>query len=418
MADTLLHTVSLCTGVGMLDVGFAAGLEYLGIRCRTVLYAEREAYAAAVLLARMEEGSLDAAPVWCGDFTQLDGRQFRGVVDCVVAGFPCQDLSVAGKRAGLDGERSGLFFEVLRFACDCGARWLFLENVSAIASAPASVMDGTEELEERAAARVMGELADCGWDAEWLTLSASDVGASHKRERWFCLAWKNLDDAGRRALRHDGKDKRPAAGEVNEASGAGGLLGNAGLQRIDLQQWPHGAEYPGTGGELVNAIGNRWGTRRMPDGKDDRDFTSATGEIAVVNPECARWGPARDRHSFHQARESEPGIGDVADTGKQGLQGNKFGHPCNSNGGGRRHMDQLPNFVAYSPLARQIDDGEKSSEISQSSPRRLNPLFAEWLMGWPKDWTNAGPSASGASEMGLYRSKLQLHLSCLLDGQA
>lgn len=52
----------------------------------------------------MEEGSLAAAPIWCGDFTDLRGEQFRGVVDCVVAGFPCQDLSIAGRRAGLDGK--------------------------------------------------------------------------------------------------------------------------------------------------------------------------------------------------------------------------------------------------------------------------------------------------------------------------
>jgi DNA (cytosine-5)-methyltransferase 1 len=138
---------------------------------------------------------MDAAPVW-SDVCTFDAAAWRGRVDCVVAGFPCQDLSVAGRRAGLDGKRSGLFFEVTRIAADCGAWLLFLENVAGIATATASVVDAEEgKLDERAAARVVGELADLGWDAEWITLAASDVGASHGRARWFCLAWR-MDDAG------------------------------------------------------------------------------------------------------------------------------------------------------------------------------------------------------------------------------
>lgn len=148
----------------------------------------------------MEEGSLDAAPVW-SDVSTFDARAFRGRVDCVVAGFPCQDLSVAGRRAGLNGKRSGLFFEVVRIATDCGAWLIWLENVAGIATATASVVDEEgEQWQERAAARVVGELADLGWHAEWLTLSASDVGASHGRARWFCLAWRAMADAN-----HDGR---------------------------------------------------------------------------------------------------------------------------------------------------------------------------------------------------------------------
>jgi DNA (cytosine-5)-methyltransferase 1 len=143
----------------------------------------------------MEAGALDKAPIW-NDLVTFDGTAWRGRVDCVIAGFPCQDLSVAGRRAGLDGKRSGLFFEVCRIADDCGAQFLVLENVSGIASATASVVDEEEgELDERAAARVVGELADRGWDAEWMHLRASDVGASHERERWFCLAWRDVADS-------------------------------------------------------------------------------------------------------------------------------------------------------------------------------------------------------------------------------
>src|SRR3546814_18014295 len=124
----------------------------------------------------MEAVALVPAPIW-SDMLTFDGAAWRGRVDCVIAGFPCQDLSIAGQRAGLDGKRSGLFFTVCDIADACDAQFLLLENVSGIASATATVVDEAEgELEERAAARVLGELADRGWDAEWITLSASDVG--------------------------------------------------------------------------------------------------------------------------------------------------------------------------------------------------------------------------------------------------
>lgn len=90
---------------------------------------------------------------------------------------------------------------------------------------------------------------------------------------------------------------------------------------------------------------------------------------------------------------------------------------CTLTGGGRKHMDQLANFVAYSPLAQQISDGPPSSPSTPSSPRRLNPIFVSWLMGWPSTWVIADPRACGASEMELYRSRLQQQLSCLLGDQ-
>jgi DNA (cytosine-5)-methyltransferase 1 len=210
----VIHSIELCAGVGMLGEGVRAALEFYGWQHRTVAYVERETAAAAQLVALMESECLDAAPIW-PDLTTFDGEAWRGKVDCVIAGFPCQDMSVAGKRVGLDGARSGLFFNVCQIADDCGAWLLILENVAGIASATASVVDEAEgELDERAASRVVGELADRGWNAEWLHLSASDVGASHGRERWFCFSWR---------------------------------MGNTGLQHQHIQQREDGAEYQGAG---------------------------------------------------------------------------------------------------------------------------------------------------------------------------
>lgn len=193
----------------MLGEGVRTAFELLGISHRTVCYVEREAAAAGQLATLMEAGALHPAPIW-SDLLTFDGAAWRGCVDLVVAGFPCQDLSIAGRRVGLDGKRSGLFFDVLDIADDCGALGLVLENVSGIATATASVVDEAEgALEERAAARVLGELADRGWDAEWITLSASEVGASHGRARWFCVAWRRMADASKPRLPHTEQPGKP-----------------------------------------------------------------------------------------------------------------------------------------------------------------------------------------------------------------
>lgn len=216
-----LHSIEICAGVGMLGEGARAAFDFLGIEHRTVCYVEREAPAAAQLARLMEAGALDQAPIW-SDLLTFNGSAWSGCVDLLIAGFPCQDISIAGRRAGLDGKRSGLFFDILDIADDCDAQGLFLENVSAIATATASTVDEAEgDLEERAAARVVGELADRGWDAEWITLSASDVGASHRRARWFCLAWRRVANTGHgpRADQPLGIGRR--GGAVAHADGTG-----------------------------------------------------------------------------------------------------------------------------------------------------------------------------------------------------
>ncbi|MDE2022046.1 MAG: DNA cytosine methyltransferase [Patescibacteria group bacterium] len=242
----------------MLDEGLAAGLRHLGIRSRTLFYAEREAHPAAVLASRMQEGSLDAAPVWFGDFTRIDTDAFYGILDILCAGIPCQDLSIAGARAGLDGKRSGLFFDLIRIASDCGAKRLFLENVAGIHTATASVVDKEEgALDERAASRILGELADLGWNAEWITIPASDVGASHARDRWFCFAWR---------------------------------VGDARLQLQHIQQRQVWAKYSGT----VCEVGTPGCVRRSKGHEQDRPATSGAGQHEENN-----WSPDRGRHVAH-----------------------------------------------------------------------------------------------------------------------
>lgn len=126
-----------------------------------------------MLLARQRDGVLERFPIW-DDVRTFDGGPWRGCVDMVCGGFPCQDVSAAGTARGLDGERSGLWREMFRVVCEVGPRFLFVEN--------------SPMLVGRGLSRILRDLAGAGYDAAWCVLGASDVGARHRRDRLWLLA--------------------------------------------------------------------------------------------------------------------------------------------------------------------------------------------------------------------------------------
>ncbi|MEM7308875.1 MAG: DNA cytosine methyltransferase [Planctomycetota bacterium] len=173
--------LALCSGIGGLELGVSLAS---GGASRTVCYVEREAYAAACLVARMEDEALDSAPV-ADDLKAFDGRPWRGVVDLVSAGYPCQPFSNAGRQRGAQDERH-LWPDVARVLGEVGPRVVVLENV------PGHLRVGFDA--------VLGDLASLGFDAEWGVFSAAEVGAPHHRDRLFVLAWR-VSEASRDALR-------------------------------------------------------------------------------------------------------------------------------------------------------------------------------------------------------------------------
>jgi len=134
---------------------------------------EIEPYCRKILFQRQRDGILPKFPIW-DDVTTFDGTPWKGKVDVVCGGFPCQDISVAGKGDGLDGERSGLWGEMARIIRDVAPRFVFVEN------SPALVVRGL--------GRVLGDLASMGYNARWGVLGACHVGAPHKRERIWIMA--------------------------------------------------------------------------------------------------------------------------------------------------------------------------------------------------------------------------------------
>ena len=142
----------------------------------------------------MADGQLPNAPIW-DDVTTLRGDMLPHI-DIIYGGFPCQDISVAGAGKGLEGKRSGLFFEIIRLAKEIKPAFLFLENVPAIRT--------------RGLDRVIQELTKIGYDCRWTMLSAEDIGANHKRQRWFLLAYS------RRELRTGGIEQGSYGLEVGK----------------------------------------------------------------------------------------------------------------------------------------------------------------------------------------------------------
>ena len=160
--------------------GILGGL-LLGHTC--VCAVEIEPYCRKVLFQRQRDGILPKFPIW-DDVRTFRGTFWRGNVDVVCGGFPCQDISSAGNGAGIAGERSGLWKEMARIIGEVGPRYVLVEN--------------SPMLVGRGLGVVLGDLAEMGYDARWGVFSAADVGARHERERIFILA--DADKIGRTQL--------------------------------------------------------------------------------------------------------------------------------------------------------------------------------------------------------------------------
>ena len=167
-----VNELALFAGAG----GGILGGKLLG--WRTVCAVEWDEHARAVLKARQDDGCLEPFPIW-DDVQTFDGKPWRGLVDVVSGGFPCQDISAAGKGAGIDGERSGMWKHMARIVGEILPPFVFVEN--------------SPMLVGRGLAVVLGDLAEMGYDARWGIMGAHHAGAPHKRDRIWIVA--NSDKA-------------------------------------------------------------------------------------------------------------------------------------------------------------------------------------------------------------------------------
>jgi len=162
-----LNELALFAGAG----GGILGGKLLG--WNTICAVEWEAYPASVLAARQNEGLLPPFPIW-DDVQTFDGKPWKGIVDVVSGGFPCQDISAAGKGTGIEGAKSSMWKHMARIIGEVEPAFAFIEN--------------SPMLRTRGLGVVLQDLAKMGYDAEWGVLSAASVGANHKRERMWIVA--------------------------------------------------------------------------------------------------------------------------------------------------------------------------------------------------------------------------------------
>lgn len=192
---TKITHVSLCSGYEGIGLGLRRVLPNL----REIAYVEREGFAVANLVAKMEAGELDAAPVFT-DVKKFPFKEFCGCVDILSAGFPCQPFSASGKRDGVEDPRH-LFPFIRDGIRQCQPRIVFLENVEGIISSKTA--DGESVLQY-----VLREMEGLGYRATAGIFSAAEVGAPHQRKRVFILA--DSSGPGQQALRDKRRAKRTA----------------------------------------------------------------------------------------------------------------------------------------------------------------------------------------------------------------
>jgi DNA (cytosine-5)-methyltransferase 1 len=258
---------------------------------RTVCAVEFASYPRSVLLARQRDGQLSRFPIW-DDVTTFDGKPWRGRVDVVSGGFPCQDISSAGKGAGLDGARSGLWSEMARIIGEVRPRFVFVENSPMLTSRGLGV--------------VLGDLASMGFNAEWGVLGARDAGAPHKRDRIWIV--------GRARARNDwyanGADVC-SVGEVSKWGADAGGSGRISGAQFDRYRIVADADDMGNGGCRGSGVCADSEVQHAGRGDGDgREFSETSGR-SVANSSLS--GSERgERHARTSGEDRRGGVDDRA----------------------------------------------------------------------------------------------------------
>lgn len=280
-----LYELALFAGAG----GGILGGKLLG--WQTICAVEINDYARSVLLARQDDGCLEPFPVW-DDVRTFDGRPWRGAVDVVSGGFPCQDISAANANAaGIAGERSGLWREMARIVGEVRPRYVLVEN--------------SPMLVGRGLGLVLGDLAAMGYDARWGIVGAWNAGAPHKRDRIWMLAHAELLERPEPvpARREESMGGR-ASGERGQSAGAvagrGGILADAsGVGRGQGRSGGFGSGGAGEREQTLQAVADAEGER-----------CGEAGELRCEQP--AQWPCSGSAAGESDWWKTEPRVGRVA----------------------------------------------------------------------------------------------------------
>ncbi len=287
-----MNELALCAGVGGLSLGLKIAIPDHRIVC----YVERESYAASTLVARMEDKTLDKAPIW-DDVTTFNGKAWRGKVDIVTAGYPCQPFSTAGKKLGTKDPRH-IWPDIARVIGEVKPAWVFIENV------PNHLQLGFDE--------VRSDLQGLGFGIEAGLFSAEETGAPHIRKRLFALAYAiGSQPTGRRNPRDILSSTSGAQEKAQQRERGRDTIGNGGRA--------------GEKGYVAYAEGGGFGRRQDKQGRKreirvrpNAQRKSATRRARIVaDAEIKRLQEWRHKpgSSYSSSREAQS---DGSDTGLDG----------------------------------------------------------------------------------------------------
>lgn len=328
-----LTAVSLFAGIG----GFELALGNHGVK--VVASVEIDDAARGVLKHRFPDTKLftDVQQVTGDDLIAAGFVPERGII---TGGFPCQDLSVAGRRAGLAGARSGLYWEIVRLAEETKAKWLVLENVPGLLTSQKGRDMGI----------VLGTLVDCGYSVSWRVLDAQFFGVAQRRRRVFIVAGRTSEQrVGQILLESEGSRRNFEAGEPQGEVATRAITESTGVNSEPVLMRGREGKPGGGKGPLLSY---------------NKSLTIATANDQVLFDVVSETYPIHDKATrFNGKRKLHDGSYSLDGAGN-GLGIGEDGAPMNT-----------------------LTSGDRHAVGTESNVRRLTPVECERLQGFPDDWT-------------------------------
>ncbi|MFD9586644.1 DNA cytosine methyltransferase [Streptomyces sp. NPDC059980] len=369
--------ISLCTGSGALDQAVEAvtGLP-------TVLVGEKDPAASRLLAARLP-GARNLGDITAVDFAELAATVARPAA--LTAGFPCQDISNAGPRGGIAGDRSGLWKTIARAVRQLRPRLVFLENVAALRSRGLDV--------------VAADLAALGYDARWMCLRAGDpeVGACHRRDRWFAVAYPAAEDPHLAVGTQWGTATPGQAQGGRARADAGGRSGLLAAPDGQLRLLPTPAAADGTGGPGTSP-------------KRQGGMNLRTAVTLLPTPAARDWKSGASNLLGTNSRPLNEVVVNLLPTPK--ASDGPHGGPNQRDTAGNYYLPGqavrldgrwvATNGTDYGPAIRRWEQvlgrpAPEPTEAGTKGNRRLSPAFVEWMMGADPGWVTG-------TDLGLSRS--------------
>ena len=377
--EMMIKYGSLFTGIEGFDLGF----NIAGMKCEWQVEIDKHCQAVLRYNSPNTEKFLDV---------QKAGKENLGSVDLVCGGFPCQDLSVAGKRKGMAGKRSGLWYEFARIIAELKPPWVVIENVPGLLSS-----NGGEDF-----AVILRWLGECGYYASWRILDSQYWGVAQRRRRLFIVGSLGNTGCGEILFESEGMPWNPAKGKKKRAGITQAITGRLGGGGPDDNKAQGGFIIP----DKSTAI-----TGHFAKGTDS-DMTQ-THIVAATETGAGFWTEGKPRLRCSTA-PGQPQTILAFDTTQITSNGNysepKEGDPCHPLAGTahapaiaftERTRKEGRNFESQDELAYSLTNpgagGRSHSRqiAGKFGVRRLTPRECERLQGFPDDWTRYGIDENG-----------------------